>query len=151
MSAFEKQRIPPHRHQRIFNHQLMNIAMYLTASKIVNAFLSSWRRWLLCFCSGSLKTTSSDSCWQVSLLILFLFSHFMFSFICCHFKCEHFTLTGCTPLVLAAGNGHVRICRLLIDHGADLNITTRKGFSAAQFARRRKQNGIALLLENLRE
>ena len=44
------------------------------------------------------------------------------------------TPEGMTPLVIAAVSGAVDITRILIDHGADLNIRAADGFSALMYA-----------------
>jgi ankyrin repeat protein len=38
--------------------------------------------------------------------------------------------TGATPLMWAAGDGHVTVCRFLIAHGANPNTTTFNGWTA---------------------
>jgi ankyrin repeat protein len=37
---------------------------------------------------------------------------------------------GWTALIWAASRGHLDVCRMLVDHGADVNKTTKHKFSA---------------------
>jgi ankyrin repeat protein len=43
--------------------------------------------------------------------------------------------TGCNALIWAANNGHTDVVQLLIDHGADLSVTTRDGRTIAKLAK----------------
>jgi hypothetical protein len=54
---------------------------------------------------------------------------------------------GNTPLHLAASNGHGRIVRLLMDHGADSSIVNHEGFTASDLARLRGHDGVAQMID----
>jgi ankyrin repeat protein len=54
---------------------------------------------------------------------------------------------GNTPLHVAATNGHGRIVRLLMDHGADSSIINRQGFTASDLARLRGHHGVAQMID----
>ena len=41
---------------------------------------------------------------------------------------------GSTPLMRAAVNGNTDVAKLLLDHGADVNVQDRHGWSALHFA-----------------
>jgi len=53
---------------------------------------------------------------------------------------------GCTPLMLAAGAGHLEICQLLVEAGADLSAVDESGTDAVTYALRSGNEGIGRLL-----
>ena len=57
-------------------------------------------------------------------------------------------LNGAPPLVVAASNGALQFCRLLLEHGADPDAVNEQGRTAASYA---AENGHVVILETLYE
>jgi RNA polymerase primary sigma factor len=55
---------------------------------------------------------------------------------------------GRTPLILAASRGHVEVCKILLEAGADASIKDKKGNDALQIAMVRGNQTLANLLES---
>lgn len=54
---------------------------------------------------------------------------------------------GMTPLMLAAKNGHIGICRLLLDKGAALRVVDKEGRSAIDYAQDSKNDEVVKLFQ----
>ena len=61
---------------------------------------------------------------------------------------EHMNKQGLTALQISVKNGNKEIVSLLIEHGADINITTVLGDSLLKMAQRAGHQDIVLLLVN---
>lgn len=57
-------------------------------------------------------------------------------------------LAGQTPIYYAARRGHLELCRLLIEKGADVSHTDSTGKTALEYARKAKYAEVAELLLN---
>ena len=58
------------------------------------------------------------------------------------------SVEGVTPLMCAAAWGHVEVARILIEHGANIDLTDRRGATAYEIAGEKGENHMASFLHD---